>query len=487
MGDRDDDIADRLAAFLEGAMGRDGLEVRSLNRLSGGASRETWGFDLFDALDGSSEPLILQRIRAGVRGGAPSMEHEAELLRAAAEAGVPVAPVVAASDDVAIAGTPFLVMGRVEGETIARRLLRDDEFDVARSRLVGQCAAAMAAIHAVPASVTGHLEVQEPISQLRGLIDLLGQPHPAFELGLRWLDQHRPPRAETTLVHGDFRLGNLMVDEGGLAAVLDWELAHLGDPMEDLGWLCVRAWRFGSELPVAGVGDYAELLAAYESASGTAVDPDVVHWWEVLGTLRWGVICVMQASSHLTGLSRSVELAAIGRRVCENEYDVLALIGARPPIGSDSRSPRTIAVDGSVGFGVDEVLARGGPGADARLSPVDLHGEPTASQLLEAVREFLEGDVMSSTQGRVRFHARVAARVLATVERELALGGADRVAHAARLASIGVADDAELSARILSGAVDDWDAVAAVVWADVLAKLHVANPGYLEAADRVDD
>ncbi len=165
-----------------------------------------------------------------------------------------------------------------------------------------------------------------------------------------------------------------MVDEDGLAAVLDWELAHLGDPMEDLGWLCVRAWRFGSDLPVAGVGDYAELFAAYESASGTPVDPDVVHWWEVLGTLRWGVICMMQASSHLTGLSRSVELAAIGRRVCENEYDVLGLIGARPA----PASPRTIAVGGSVGFGVDEALARASS-APTELDPTsDLHGEPTA-------------------------------------------------------------------------------------------------------------
>ncbi len=431
MGDRDiDGIADRLAAFLEGALGRDGLEVRDLARLSGGASRETWEFELFDALDGSTKALILQRIRVGTMGGARSMEDEARLLRAAAEAGVPVAPVVAASDDVTIAGSPFLVMGRVEGETIARRLLRDDEFEVARSRLVGQCAAAMAAIHAVPASATAHLEVQEPLGQLRGLIDMLGQPHPAFELGLRWLDEHRPPDVEPTLVHGDFRLGNLMVDEDGLAAVLDWELVHRGDPMEDLGWLCVRAWRFGSDLPVAGVGDYAELLAAYESASGTTVDPDVVRWWEVLGTLRWGVICVMQAASHLTGVSRSVEMAAIGRRVCENEYDLLGLIGARPELGALEQPP-----------------------SDGGSPTADLHGEPTASQLVEAVREFLEGDVMAATQGRVQFHARVAARVLATVERELALDGADRTAHAARLASIGVADDVELAAEIRTGSV----------------------------------
>jgi len=463
MGDRDtDDIADRLAVFLEGALGRDGLEVRELARLSGGASRETYAFDLLDAVKGGSQPLILQRIRQGVRGGATSMVGESGLLRAAAAGGVPVAPVIAASDDPEIVGNPFLVMGRVEGETIARRLLRDDEFAVARSRLVGQCASAMAAIHAVPMAVADHLELQEPISQMRALIDMLGQPHPAFELGLRWLEANRPPASDPTVVHGDFRLGNLMVDEDGLAAVLDWELAHLGDPMEDLGWLCVRAWRFGSDLAVAGVGDYPELIAAYEAASGTTVDPEVVRWWEVVGTLRWGVICVMQASSHLTGASRSVELAAIGRRVCENEYDLLGLIGAHPAAAAD----------------VGSSPPDGGPAL------TDLHGEPTAAQLLEAVREFLEGDVMASTQGRVQFHARVAARVLATVERELALDGRDRAAHAARLASLGVTDDAELAAAIRGGTIADPAAVDAVVWADVVAKLQVANPDYFEADDR---
>ncbi len=129
-------------------------------------------------------------------------------------------------------------------------------------------------------------------------------------------------------MHGDFRLGNVIVDDEGLAAVIDWELAHRGDPMEDLGWLCVKAWRFGSSEPVAGVGRYEDLFAAYEAAGGAPVDPETVRWWEVLGTLKWGIMCIMQASAHLTGMARSHELAAIGRRVCENEYDLfLALEG----------------------------------------------------------------------------------------------------------------------------------------------------------------
>jgi aminoglycoside phosphotransferase (APT) family kinase protein len=118
----------------------------------------------------------------------------------------------------------------------------------------------------------------------------------------------------------------VIVGPDGLRAVLDWELVHAGDPMEDLGWLCVKAWRFGSPLPAAGVGTYDQLLDAYAEASGTTVDRDVVRWWEALGTLKWGVICIMQASTHLTGMTRSVELAAIGRRVCENEHDLLLLL-----------------------------------------------------------------------------------------------------------------------------------------------------------------
>jgi len=159
------------------------------------------------------------------------------------------------------------------------------------------------------------------------MLDGFAQPHPTFELALRWLDDHRPPTTGAAVVHGDFRNGNLIVGPDGLRAVLDWELAHVGDPMEDLGWLCVKAWRFGVDRPVGGFGERADLYGAYGRASGRVVDPDVVRWWEVLGTLKWGVMCIAQAFTHLSGTVRSVELATIGRRVCENEWDLLELIG----------------------------------------------------------------------------------------------------------------------------------------------------------------
>jgi aminoglycoside phosphotransferase (APT) family kinase protein len=147
-----------------------------------------------------------------------------------------------------------------------------------------------------------------------------------LELALRWLDQHPPPETRKTVVHGDFRNGNLVISPDGVQAALDWELVHLGEPMEDLGWLCTRAWRFGGPGPVGGFGEYDDLFAAYEKSSGVAVDPAVVKWWELLGTVKWGVICIVQANRHLVGGQRSVELAAIGRRLAEQEYDCLNLL-----------------------------------------------------------------------------------------------------------------------------------------------------------------
>jgi aminoglycoside phosphotransferase (APT) family kinase protein len=173
------------------------------------------------------------------------------------------------------------------------------------------------------------LALVDPLDTYRQRLDELGQPHPAFELAFRWLETHRPPSTRgPVVVHGDFRLGNVIVDDDGLAAVIDWELAHLGDPVEDLGWLCVPAWRFGSPLPVAGVADRDVLVRAYAEESGVEIDRETLRWSEVNGVLRWGIICIMQAESHRSGLARSHELAAIGRRVCENEHDLfLALEG----------------------------------------------------------------------------------------------------------------------------------------------------------------
>lgn len=292
-------------------------EVTDLVRLTGGASRQTWRA----TVDGRH--VIAQRQQPESE---RDMRTEATVLLAAEAGGVPAPRVLACVE--APDGVVTLVTSFVDGETIARRLFRDEEFARARERLAPQMGQAMARLHAVaPADAPG-LEQADELELYRDQLDECGEPHPAFELALRWLDQHRPVGGERCIVHGDLRLGNVIVDGDGLAAVIDWELAHLGHPLQDIGWACVPAWRFGSILPAAGVGTREQLLDAYNAEAGTAFSTDDLRWWEVFGILRWGVMCITQAQRHLTGSTRSHELAAIGRRVCENEHDLfLALEG----------------------------------------------------------------------------------------------------------------------------------------------------------------
>jgi len=321
------DLTGRLASYLSAQLGAD-VRVTGLARLPGGASRETWAFDA--EVDGRVLRLVLRRDPPG-RPGVHDCGHELRLLRAAAAAGVPVPAARWGESRPDVLDTPFVVMDRVEGETIPRRILREPALAAARDRLVGQCAAAAAAVHRIDRAGLGFLGEPRTPAQLvaaqRDTLDALGEPHPVFELALRWLAERTPAARPPAVVHGDFRIGNVIVDAGGLRAVLDWELAHAGDPAEDLGWFCVRAWRFGQDRrPAGGLGAREELLDAYRAAGGAGVDAADLRFWEVYGTLRWGVMCLIQAAAHLTGAVRSVELAAIGRRACEMEWALLELV-----------------------------------------------------------------------------------------------------------------------------------------------------------------
>ncbi len=308
-------LVDALASDLSGVLGA--REVSNLRRLTGGASRETWRFDA----DGSA--FVLQRVRPGTIGG---LKQEPSVLLMAAQHGVPVPELVFDGSASTALTEPFMIVRAVEGETIARKIQRDDAFGLARQNFCRDAGAALAKLHSIDIAEVSGLENEDQVVRYRDVLDFLNQPHPTFELVFHWLRAHAPVSQRHTIVHGDFRLGNLMIGPEGIAAVLDWELAHLGDPMEDLGWLCVKAWRFGGAAPVAGLGSYDDLFASYEQHSGIAVDADAVRWWQVLGTLKWGIICISQASTHLSGVMRSHELAAIGRRVCENEYDLFQLL-----------------------------------------------------------------------------------------------------------------------------------------------------------------
>lgn len=318
-----------LGADLTGLLRREwddaDLTVSGLQRLTGGASRETWSFDALRG-DGRRLLLILRRDPPGTErpGG---MSGEAAALRAAARAGVPEPRIYVNSEDSAVLGAPFIIMERLPGETIARRILREERYARAREVLAYQCGEVLARIHSIAASEVGGLSAADPLARCEEDLLALDEPHPVLELGLRWLKVNRPPASgPPAVVHGDFRNGNLIIGEEGIRGVLDWEVVHLGDPAEDLGWMCVKAWRFGAGPPVGGFGSYDQLLEGYRAGGGRPLEVDTVKWWEALGTLRWGLGCIGQARRHLDGGVRSVELAAIGRRACEQEWDLLGLI-----------------------------------------------------------------------------------------------------------------------------------------------------------------
>ncbi|MCX7275327.1 MAG: phosphotransferase family protein [Burkholderiales bacterium] len=315
--------------------------IAGLRRLSAGATLETWSFDATgDTASDTGEPrplrhpLILRRSPGGLRSSeSVPLAVEAELIRRLAGSGAPVATVVHTLVPDDSLGDGFL-MTRIEGETIPRKILRDPVHAEVRPRLVDQFGSILAAIHRCDPQALPLLPSKPPsavIARLRARQDAMARPSPFFEMALQWLNAHEPePLARLRLVHGDFRNGNLIIGPEGVRAVLDWEVAHLGDPMADLAWLCLPPWRFGrNELAVGGLGTREALFAAYESAGGERVDPERVRFWEALGSLRWWMGCAGMLEWFSSGRDRSVERAMIARRVSESELDFLRLMAGR--------------------------------------------------------------------------------------------------------------------------------------------------------------
>jgi len=276
----------------------------------------------------------MRRIRADILPSDMTVgpECEATLIRRAGECGVPapgVCHILEPGDDL---GRGFL-SHRIEGETLARRILRNSDFADIRPKLAFQCGAILARIHAVPLDGLPPLRTRFAAGQLDDLYESyrsFGGGSAVFEVAFRWLRDHLPPEAATRkLVHGDFRHGNLIIGPDGVRAVLDWELGHFGDPAEDLGWITVNSWRFGGiDKPVGGFGHVEEMLEGYRSAGGEAIDAGRVLYWRTLGTLRWGLICRRMASVPRAGMPITVERAMIGRRISETELDLLDILAA---------------------------------------------------------------------------------------------------------------------------------------------------------------
>ncbi len=333
------DLPAKLPEVLAPVLGADASDVTIVNLrvLTGGASRTTWAFD---AVTGEQRRSLILRIGPpdDVHAG---MELEARAQTAAAAAGAPVPHILVAADSPAALGNPFLICDEIKGETIVRRIQRQLAAaggQPARASLLQQCAQALAAIHRADVGRVHDpaLSREDQLAQWRERLDAMGDTTATFEWAFRWLEAKRPRKSQRSgevMVHGDYRMGNLIVDGSDLAAILDWELVHVGEAYEDLAWFCMRAWRFGApaSLGAGGLGSIESFLRAYEQTSATSVDRVAFHWWLVLATLRWGVICRYQAERHLSGQFRSVELAAIGRRVCETEWDLLDLLEEKRP------------------------------------------------------------------------------------------------------------------------------------------------------------
>jgi aminoglycoside phosphotransferase (APT) family kinase protein len=335
----DEAMATRLRDFVAERSGAapERVRVADLRPLAGGASRELWSLDV--EIGGAAPQrlaLVLRRDPPGRPApGGPTLEFR--LLRAAADAGVPVPRVHWCAGDAAVLGTPFFLMDRVAGETIPRRLLRDPEYAGARAAMTAQLGAILARIHAIDpdlpdlkdlaATSAGVESARAEVGRIaEGIRSLAVEPHPVLDLAERWLLARAPEPKRRVVVHGDYRVGNVIFDATGVRSILDWELAHVGDPVEDLGWLCVRAWRFGNDaLPVGGLGSREELLRAYEEAGGAPVTPEALRFWEACGNFKLALVFITQARAFLDG-APSVELASLGRRIAEAEEELLALM-----------------------------------------------------------------------------------------------------------------------------------------------------------------
>lgn len=443
-----------LTNAIAGCVGVAGIE-----RLSGGASQETYRVDALMA-DGRRR-LALRRAAGGEQPeGALGLATEAALMMAARTAGVPVPQVLHVLRDVDRLGAGF-VMEWLDGETLGARIVREPALADARRRLARDCGAALARIHGIDVAAAGlaeRLPSAAPAQLVRETwhrYQAFETPQPMIDYTARWLLEHPPPAVPPRLVHGDFRNGNLMVTADGIVAVLDWELAHIGDPMRDLGWLCTNSWRFGGAGPVGGFGSYEDLFQGYEDTSGQAVDAGHVKFWQVFGSFWWAVGCLSMADRYRNGPDPSVERPGIGRRSSECQMDCANLL-----------------IPGAVAL----------PAPPQEDRAVDM---PRLDELLTSVRDFLRGDVMAATQGRTRFLARVASNSLDIALRETALGPAARAAEARRLQALFNSTEAlaalrwRLTLGLRDGSIDlAMPGLAEHLRESVAAQLAIDQPKY---------
>ncbi len=399
-----------LAALLAREL-PDFIGLTSCQQLTTGASQETWR--VLCACRAGESAFALRRAQPNAAGngiGSLPLATEARLLQLAADGGVP-APVVRyvlqPGDQL---GEGFL-MDWLEGETHGLKITHGDEFAGLRPTLARRCGELLARIHTLDwraAGLEGALPVVEPatlIADTWAHYRLLDVPEPMIDYTWRWLSDRLPPVSRMTLVHGDFRNGNLMLTGAGIQGVLDWELAHIGNPLRDLGWLCVNSWRFGRpELPVGGFGSVEDLLAGYNATSGLGITREELHYWQVFGSFWWAIVTLQMAATWRSGDTPSLERPVIGRRSSEAQMDCVNLL-----LPGELSLPDT-ALPISAGTQL-----------------------PMPAELLEGVADFLKNSVAGQLDPHARFLAKVAANSLRIAQREFQYGEVLRMAESGRL------------------------------------------------------
>lgn len=323
-----DAIVPRLRAALRCRFGA-AADIDNVAIATLGASNRTLLFDLVEPK--GRRPLVFRQetYRSPVSPFLPPADQY-RILQVVHRHGLPVPEPVFEVEPADELERGF-VMTRIAGETLPKKLLTAPQYEGARARFAAQTGEIFARLQAIPVAELPFLaataDSRDPLAAQAARYDSYREYHPAIDVGIRWLERYRPSPRPARLVHGDYRVGNLILDTTGIAAVLDWECAHHGSAMEDFGWLCLRSWRYGViDRPVGGMGPRSELYAAYEANGGERVASDEVRWWEIFGSLRWAIINMMQADGHLRGERRSLPFACCGRNAAMFEYDLLMTI-----------------------------------------------------------------------------------------------------------------------------------------------------------------
>jgi aminoglycoside phosphotransferase (APT) family kinase protein len=333
---------ERVRAGLTAFLAREAGSRASLSRvarLAGGTMRTAWAVDVEMAGGpGSRADRLVYMAERPTRIAEQRATRRAEFatLRVLHRAGVRVPRPYWLVDEGDASGLPpGLIMAHVDGETVAQRIVRAPELAGARARLAEQMGEELARIHAViveelaPAvrPVPGQSLAEARLGLIERSLDAVDDPRPALELGLRWLRAHDPGPERVATVHGDYRLGNVVVDPAaGLVAVLDWELTHAGHPGEDLGWAVMRFWRGFDRPGFRGIGPREHFADGYARVAGWRPDAAAARYWEIFASVRWAIITLQQARRYLAAGERDIELASIGRRCAEVEWDLLRLL-----------------------------------------------------------------------------------------------------------------------------------------------------------------